>query len=766
MPCLYRIEPMQKHNISLRRKPSHLSNCRLAVLLSLLSFASICLGAGSVDEVDIFHGALGGANFFPTAARPFGLASIGPNWKYGVTTYSCAHIQGTGSSKWNYLAPTFALTTGAVSPNSSALKLPASMEKMQLKYEGCADSLRVNSKDLGYGAEIVATLRGGMVVAKSTDGKPLNVVFPVGFYAAHLKNSGTCSLIASNGVWIVEVMQDTTVPVFGRFEFNAAPLAAGTWTKGKITEGPATVTGDDNNLAGVFLTFPAGVEVRFRLGVSFTDLNGARRNLAAEIPHWNAEKIREEARAEWQQQLDRVRVTGGTPSQRRLFATALYQVCMAPHVYEDVDGRYRAFEKKALKGFGRGQENSEVRILKAPRQHQYATFSGWDTFRTLMPLLALIEPGRYADMCASLIEMGRQVGLPRWPLANRPGVTMVGNPIEHILATGRSHQIDGVDYPAALALMQQSMADQLTSGFCLADDYNGTVAIAALAGYFGQQELADKWWGKTLGYRQFFDAERKIFLHSKQGKDVAESISANNADKRNNDNVVTSMEGNRNTYVWYNAMWDPEGLAKLLGGREKALEHLTAYMNSDKAHFANKSDQPKSRVASNFISETMDFSNENDLHIPFIATLWGDPGLTRATLLANTPKMFQDDSPRGRPGNDDCGTMSAWLVLVQSGLYSFNPACGWYVLTAPAFPKVEINLGRGGKRLVITSTGASDNDVIQQVERDGVLRVEPWLLASDICKGGRLDFKLGPAPSSWAKNPSTPPLPFNVNKSR
>jgi putative alpha-1,2-mannosidase len=87
------------------------------------------------------------------------------------------------------------------------------------------------------------------------------------------------------------------------------------------------------------------------------------------------------------------------------------------------------------------------------------------------------------------------------------------------------------------------------------------------------------------------------------------------------------------------------------------------------------------------------------------------------------------------------------------------------VLTAPAFPKVEINLGRGGKRLVITSQGTGEKDLIQQVEWNRVPRVEPWLLASNICKGGQLDFKLGPGPSSWAKNPSTPPLPFSVDKS-
>jgi len=720
----------------------HSNKGPVLVLLSLLSLGSLGLGAESVDEIDIFHGSMGGANLFPTAVRPFGLASIGPNWKYGSTTYSCAHIQGTGGPKWNYLAPTFALTTGTIKPDASAFKLPPSMEKMQVPHEGRADSLRVTSKELGYTAEIVATLRGGMIVAKSIDGKPLNVVFPVGTYAAHLKNKGTCSLTNSNGVWSVDVMQQTTVPVFGHFEFNVAPQAAGSWTQGKIASGPATVGGDGNNLAGVFLTFPAGVEVRFRLGVSFTDPDGARRNLTTEIPHWNAAKIREEARTEWQQQLDKVRVTGGTPSQRRLFATALYQSCIAPHVYEDADGRYREFEKKPSKGIEKDHPLTATRILKAPQQHQYATFSGWDTFRTTMPLLALIEPGRYADMCSSLIDMGQQVGLPRWPLANIPDPTMVGSPIEHILATGSSHQVTGVDYPAALKLMQQAMASQLTSDFCLADDYNGTVAIAALAGKLGQKELAAKWWSKTLDYRRFYDPARKVFIHSTNGKSAADNMSASNSDKRKNDNVVSSMEGNQDTYVWYNAMWDPDGLATLLGGRAKALERLKSY------------------VTSNLIR----MSNENDLHVPFIASLLGDPGLTRSTLLANIPQMFQDDSPHGRPGNDDCGTMSAWLVLVQSGLYSYNPACGWYVLTAPAFPRVEIDLGRGGKRLVITTKGGSEKDVIQQVDLNGVPRVEPWLLASDICQGGQLNFKMGPGTSSWAKNPTSPPLPSSVQK--
>jgi putative alpha-1,2-mannosidase len=263
------------------------------------------------------------------------------------------------------------------------------------------------------------------------------------------------------------------------------------------------------------------------------------------------------------------------------------------------------------------------------------------------------------------------------------------------------------------------MADQLTSDDCLADDYNGTVAIAALAGYSGQEELAGTWWSKTVGYRQFYDPAQQVFVSPSSG-------------------FVGSAEGSRYTYVWYNAMWDPAGLATLLGGYEPALGQLRGY----------------------FTSTRVDFKNENDLHTPFIATLWGDPGLTRSTLQANVPNMFQDNSPQGRSGNDDCGTMSAWLVLVQSGLYSFNPAWGWYVLTAPAFPRVEMDLGRGGKRLVITANSTNEQDVIQQVKRDGVVRAEPWLLAADICNGGQLDFTLGPGPSSWAENPSAPPLPF------
>ena len=163
-----------------------------------------------------------------------------------------------------------------------------------------------------------------------------------------------------------------------------------------------------------------------RLGISFTDVDGARRNLEAEVPKDDPAPIRAAAKAEWQAQLDTVQATGGTASQRRVFATAMYRAFQAPHVFEDVDGRYPDFRGK-------------IRTLAAPRKHQYATFSGWDTFRCQMPLVALVDPERYTDMCAAMLEMGPQCGLPRWPLANNAAGTMSGQPLQNMLATGRAH---------------------------------------------------------------------------------------------------------------------------------------------------------------------------------------------------------------------------------------------------------------------------------------------------------------------------------------
>ena len=658
----------------------------------------------TIDEVDGRHGTADGGNMFPVAVRPYGLASIGPDIKYDIASFSCTHLQGAGGIRWNYCAPAFVLTTGPVSVDPATWK--ATYKDYSL-FEARADGVRVKSESLGFAVEIVATLRGGVVVAKSINDKPLNILFPL--CGTPRNEGGDYALSQKGNVWTIEGGIKSSVYVHGSFVCEGA-TAAGTWNNSNLTAGAGEVKiGRKGHLAGVYLTIPPGKELRMRLGISFTSLEGARRNLAAEVPDTNVQRIRAEAGAEWQAQLDLLRVTGGSPSQRRLYATALYRSFLAPHVFEDVDRQYVGF-------FNGGKKDKTVCTLAASRQHQYATFSGWDTFRTQMPLVALVDPKRYSDMCNSMLEMDN---LPRWPLANRPLTTMCGAPLQNMLASGWYHGVTGVDWSKAQALMKKTLAEPLANTDCLGNDYNGTVAVATLAAALGDRATTETWWAKTLGYRAFYDAGQKVFVNSKK-------------------HPVGNEEGSKQSYVFYNGMWDPDGLAKVLGGHEKALTMLR-----------------------NFMDNGAKFGNENDIHVPFLATLWGNPDLTAAVLPGIINAMAKDASPMGRNGNDDLGTMSAWLVLAQIGIYPINPAAGVYVLSAPAFPEVTINFQRGGKPLVITG-GGNLPKTIRKATWNGTALDRPWLLAKELIQGGRLDLVCGTPPTTWCRSPKPVPTPLEM----
>jgi putative alpha-1,2-mannosidase len=136
-------------------------------------------------------------------------------------------------------------------------------------------------------------------------------------------------------------------------------------------------------------------------------------------------------------------------------------------------------------------------------------------------------------------------------------------------------------------------------------------------------------------------------------------------------------------------------------------------------------------------------------------------GPEAATVTRVADLMVQDAAPRGRLQDDDCGTMSAWVILAQSGIYPMHPDAGIYVLCPPAFPEVRIDPGRGGRPLRIRGGGPPPR-TIHAAHWQGAALDRPWLFAADLIHGGELTFTCGPPPSSWCRNPPPMPTPLNL----
>lgn len=193
-------------------------------------------------------------------------------------------------------------------------------------------------------------------------------------------------------------------------------------------DGTVLVTGDrldgDHVLALAHLGDDVAEPVHLAVGVSYTDVTGALTNLETELDTsptggFDFDAVRTRAEQAWRGALSTIEVTGGTDADRTSFTTALYHAQLFPNLHSDVDGRY-------------AWDDGVVRASDRPR---YSQFSLWDSYPGQNQLLAVIDPDRYRDMVASLLDFAKVMGrLPRWQLAGHDAAYMSGDPVVPLIA--------------------------------------------------------------------------------------------------------------------------------------------------------------------------------------------------------------------------------------------------------------------------------------------------------------------------------------------
>jgi len=143
-----------------------------------------------------------------------------------------------------------------------------------------------------------------------------------------------------------------------------------------------------------------GEQIIVSTAISGVSMQGAERNLSAEVPDNDFDKYRNAIRDNWNRQLSKIKVESSNNDDKVNFYTALYHSMIAPTIYSDVDGAYYGPDKQIH------QTNGWV---------NYSTFSLWDTFRAAHPLFTYTEPERANDMVKSFLAFYEQNGrLPVW----------------------------------------------------------------------------------------------------------------------------------------------------------------------------------------------------------------------------------------------------------------------------------------------------------------------------------------------------------------
>src|SRR3954454_7281101 len=498
-----------------------------------------------------------------------------------------------------------------------------------------------------------------------------------------------------------------------------------------------------------FAPLATGQTVTMRVGISFVDEDGARRNLDAEAPATvTFDGMRKHAYDAWNSELQRIRVAGGTIADKRTFYTALYHSLLHPNVFEDVDHRYRGFDDMIRTTDGRTQ---------------YANFSSWDTYKAQNQLLATLYPDRYADMLRSELADAQQQGyLPRWGEQNRNPGYMTGDPAIPMIADGLCRGlIGGTDaqslYDEAVKLVGRRNPNLLARGYLTLGDMPTAAAttleygiadfaLALMADRLGRPDEAQRWLAQSLDYRNLVDPDTKWIRPRNADGTWYNGSTPLGFDPANDQTGY--HEGNAWQYSWL-VPHDPRGLFDRMG-QDLAVQRLD--------HLFAAPAEVQNRLQLYGIYYRFDQwapGNEHDLGAPYLYPFARQPWKTQAELRA----AQQDWRPTidGLPGNDDLGGLSAWYVWTALGFGPFTPGAPLYMVGSPRFEKATIRLEKG--HFTVEAPGASlTGKYVQSATLDGKPLPRAWFGDDAVRRHGVLHLDMGPVPNTtWATDQADAP---------
>jgi predicted alpha-1,2-mannosidase len=508
----------------------------------------------------------------------------------------------------------------------------------------------------------------------------------------------------------------------------------GTFSDDVIDSGNTDVAGVD---VGAYVGFgSAKSPVLVKVGISYQSVAQARANLDAEIPDFDFEAVRTNLESAWAEKLDFIDVKGGSYKQRHVFYTALYHVYMMPTLFTEANDEYLGFDYAA----------HEVDDFT-----YYTDMSIWDTFRSLHPLMTLIDPDVSRDFVVSLVKMYEQGGdLPRWPQGRSYGGSMIGTHADSVITEAYIKGITDFDVETAYEGMylhateerpkagRSDMDHYTTIGYCTFENTSGSESktleyayddycVATLADLLGYTADADELFAQSDNYENLWDPATQFF----RGKDVAGNFKEPFFPMWPSEEYT---EGNAWQYLWF-VPHDVPNLINLFGSTQSFIKKLEIFF------------EEATKLPDHFLFDPMYWhGNEPDIHAVYMFNEAGRPDLAQKYVRWIMDARYRN-APDGIDGNDDGGTLSAWYIFSALGFFPVNPCDGRYMIGSPLFDEATVRLAGGD--LVITAENNSEaNMYVQSVKLNGVTLTDMWFHHDDIANGGTLEFVMGPNPAA------------------
>ncbi len=533
----------------------------------------------------------------------------------------------------------------------------------------------------------------------------------------------------------------------------ASPAAPGDERTGKL-------------IKAIFTHAPNAEPLVVRVGISATSIDGARKNLAAEISHWDFDAAAHATAAEWSKELE---VFGAELSDKELteaFYTGAYHGLVAPASFNDADGTYR----------GQDRQNHPD-----PEFTKYTTLSIWDIYRGEFPFLMLAQPHRTRDIIRTMLADYEQLGLqslPVWPLWGNETWSMTGFHAAGMILGAYARGFRDFDAEAAYAAIRNtalaardtapagaSARDMQRSrdnaklqemfrehGYVPMDLHGGSVSqtldfaydywyAGAMAELLGKSDDATMFYKLGQNYKNVFDPSTGFMRGKTADGKWREPF---RPDEEYNDYVETDA-WQASTSVPH----DVPGLIELHGGDAAFIAKMDALFTAP-SYVVNSRPDITGMVGQD--AQGNEPSNHIAYLYPFAGAAWKTQYWVRkvAALYRNTPA--------GIPGNDDCGQLSSWFVFAALGFYPVNAANGVYVIGSPLVNRVAIRNPKGKAFTIVAENNSEENVYIQRAELNGRELTRSWLKHAEIVTGGELRFWMSAKPNQeWASAPADRP---------
>ena len=492
-------------------------------------------------------------------------------------------------------------------------------------------------------------------------------------------------------------------------------------------------------------------QVIVKVGISAVSIANAKENLAAEMPDWDFERVKADARTAWNAQLSKIAVQGDEDDMVK-FYTSLYHTMIVPNVFSDVNGDYRGMDMQ-IHNIGDGKE-------------QYTVFSLWDTFRATHPLYTIIEQDKTNAFIQTFLRQYQEGRLlPVWELAGNETYCMIGYHSVPVIADAYAKGIRGF-YPklALEAMVNSANQDHFglefykKQGYISAGDESESVSktleyayddwcIATMAEALGDTILAKSFYKRSENWKNLFDAETGFFRARVNNgwfsPFLPEEVNFN------------YTEAN----AWQYSLFVPHDIYGLDDLQPRGLEtHLDSLFAA-----SSKTSGREQADITGLIGQYAQ-GNEPSHHMAYLYNYIGRPDKTQK-LVHQIKEELYTTQPDGLSGNEDCGQMSAWYVFSALGFYPVTPGTPYYTLGSPTFETATINLENGKTFTLKTNNWGKGNYYVQNAKLNGRPYLLSYLHHDSIMKGGLMEFTMAAVPNTFwgADVESRPPLAKNKN---